>query len=110
MEPEAGGGWGVESSYVSMQVCGDGRAIGLGPKPRATPHPALRATLPQQAGEGVNLWKELSWIFLPPCLVFLPLGLDFPSFEFGFSFPPGLDDLRDQILSPENTSSAARAR
>src|SRR5208282_776926 len=33
------GGWGVESSYVSMQVCGDGRAIRLGPKQRATPHP-----------------------------------------------------------------------
>ena len=34
------GGWGAESSYGSMQVCGDGRAIRLGPKQRATPHPA----------------------------------------------------------------------
>ncbi len=34
------GGWGAESRYGSMQVCGDGCAIRPGPKQRTTPHPA----------------------------------------------------------------------
>src|SRR5271157_2253681 len=35
-----GDGWGVESRALGPQVRGDGRAIRLGPKQRATPHPA----------------------------------------------------------------------
>ena len=37
-----------------MRVRGDGRAIRLASKQRATPHPALRATFPSRAGEGTR--------------------------------------------------------
>ena len=42
------GGWGVESRSGSIRVRSAGRAIRLALK-RATPHPALRATFPQQS-------------------------------------------------------------
>ena len=48
------GGWGAESSYESMQVCGDGRAIRLEPKQRATPHPSPSATPSPLRGEGAR--------------------------------------------------------
>src|SRR5208283_2607038 len=53
------GGWGAESRYGSMQVRGDGRAIRLGPKQRATPHPALRATFPSKLGKGFTRRFEM---------------------------------------------------
>ena len=58
------GGWGAESRYGSMQVCGDGRAIRPGPKQRTTPHPApwpverrasrrpMATTFPSKLGKG----------------------------------------------------------
>ena len=44
-------GWGAESRYGTLHVRADGRAIRLGLKQRATPHPALRATFPSELGK-----------------------------------------------------------
>ena len=44
-----GDGWGVESRFATTKVRGAACAIMPASKLRPTPHPALRATFPQQA-------------------------------------------------------------
>jgi hypothetical protein len=45
-------GWGAESRYSPTKVRGDGPAIRVGVRQRATPHPALRAPFPSKLGKG----------------------------------------------------------
>src|SRR5208282_2276983 len=116
MEPEAGGGSPLLREAGRRRVAADGvwKAATYRCRFAVTvvqsdlgrssgPHPIRRFAPPSPASWGRGQFAEGTNLDFPSTL------FAFPSLGLGFSFPwlwisflPGLDDLRDQILSPRS--------